>query len=474
MRDASVALMVLAVLAFVFRRRHEKRTLIDLPPGALCVGLLLLVVVPDKLPWHFGALLGLGAVAIAAETIRLREDAASAGGWNARPFLVLGTVMAAISWVWATPTPWTVIDLRTLDWVRAIDRLQFAVLAILVPLLVMVVATFVAMRRRVQPWRVPWSVAPWSALMMAVPVVAFTVGVLVADTLKTPGWTPARQNLAAFRGNAGCGFGDDYRVVLPASARPAGGTASAVLPLPAWVPPSPSPGLPRFVLGPTAAPSATSPWFRVPASLPIGLFVTGAPSDSNPLSVEWGARRGVGVETLARGKLPVTTSLQGGQSKSGGMDVGTSPWHLFSQADLPTRPPDADVVRLTLATAPPPGPAVAVTAPVTYSTTPLTSLINAARPALVNFSLVPYLPCASLPKLQNGLAEVPGLVVRPLAKATAASRTQSPFAGLLDLYSASYAPGADSAFSLRNIVVFQVDRTIPGGIVALPAEAAGS
>ena len=85
LRRGWVALVVLAVLAFLLRRRRV-RTSLDLAPGSLGVALVLLIATPSKWPWHFGALVGIAAVAVASETIRLRRDAADARRWSARPF----------------------------------------------------------------------------------------------------------------------------------------------------------------------------------------------------------------------------------------------------------------------------------------------------------------------------------------------------------------------------------------------------
>ena len=55
LRRATVALIGLALLAFVSRRRTAYR-LLDVPATMFAVALVLFVVTPSKLPWHFGAL----------------------------------------------------------------------------------------------------------------------------------------------------------------------------------------------------------------------------------------------------------------------------------------------------------------------------------------------------------------------------------------------------------------------------------
>ena len=64
--------MGLAVLAFLLRRRRERASL-DLASASLGVALRLLIATPSKWPWHFGALVGIAAVAVASETIRLSQ-----------------------------------------------------------------------------------------------------------------------------------------------------------------------------------------------------------------------------------------------------------------------------------------------------------------------------------------------------------------------------------------------------------------
>jgi arabinosyltransferase C len=470
MREASVALMLLAVLAFVFRRDREPRIMLDLPAKTVGIGLLLLVPLPDKLPWHFGALLALAAVAVAAETVRLRGDAARATHWEARPFLIIGVAMAATAWLWATPQDWSLLDLRTLDWSRAVNRLDMGLLALLAPLLAMVAATLAGMLRRdPRPWRVPWHVAPWMPVIIAVPVVAFTVGVILVDTATTPSWTLARQSLGSLGGRAGCGVADSYRVALPASTRPVEpvppGRSDAV---PAWVPSAPSTGLRRVVLGPSAGTRSVSPWFGVPSGRPVGIFVAGTPTPATSLLVEWGSRRRDKVVTLAQADLAAPPALQGGGQRSTGRALGSETWHLYPSNDIPRRPPIANALRIVLVGETDTRAAVAVTAPVTYSQGSLTSLIDHGAPTLVDGWLVTYVPCARLPNLKDGAAVAPAYDVRRPTNGPTQSGAQGPFAGVLDLYSATYLPVANIVNVIQDMVVVEVDRKIPGGEVASP------
>jgi hypothetical protein len=209
-RRASVALMVLAVLAFLTRRILRKAGQFNLPTSSLAVGLLLLIAVPDKLPWHFGALLGLAAVAVASETARVRQDAARSRGWQARPLLVIAIGMLAATWCWDPRLSWNPFDLRTLNWVLGFERTIPLTELVILPLLLMFgLALGELLRgRSTYPWLIPWRVSSWTALTVAVPLIAFTYAVLLADSVKTSSWTLARQNLASFTDSQRCGLSD--------------------------------------------------------------------------------------------------------------------------------------------------------------------------------------------------------------------------------------------------------------------------
>ena len=187
-RAASVVLMVLAVMAFLLRSTRPRRRVFDLSTSALGVGLLLLALLPDKLYWHFGALLGLGACAVALETARIREEQWGSRGWHARPFVIVSVGLVTAIWIWSTPlNPWSVGDLATLDWTRAFERLRLGSLIVLSPFVLMLVATgWAIFRRDPEPSRIPWKVASWTALMVSVPVLSFTAGVLLNPEVILP------------------------------------------------------------------------------------------------------------------------------------------------------------------------------------------------------------------------------------------------------------------------------------------------
>ena len=216
LRVASVALMGLAILAFL-GRRSRSCTVLDVPVWTLLAALALFVFVPTKLPQHFGVLMGVSAVAIASEAARMRREAVGAQGLALRPLVLIAAAFAALGWAWSGRSEWNTIDLRTLDWTPRLETyLPLQVVAPLLPMLILAWVSIVGGRRRARtPQRFysgPWRVAFWSAPIIVAPMIAFTAIILVADSAKTGSWTLARQNLDSFRGAETCGLASDALV----------------------------------------------------------------------------------------------------------------------------------------------------------------------------------------------------------------------------------------------------------------------
>jgi Mycobacterial cell wall arabinan synthesis protein len=465
LRRTSVALMALALIAFVLVQRRRGLTSIDVPTAALAFALVLFIATPSKHPWHFGALIGIAAVALACEAARLRGEGGRSMSWHAAPLLVVGGTAVAALWIWQPRETWNAIDLKTLDWTPGFEQwLDLTTFAAALPVVLLVVlsAREIARGRRERLPAVPWRTASWTAPALAVPVLAFTVAVFAVDTATTESWTLARQNLGNLRGDGGCGIADDLRVAVPDSARAASRAgADEAGSLPAWVPAPPVAGLPRFVLGPSAEKVAYSPWFEGREAR-AGLFVAGRPDDAE-LDVEWGRSRAEGVEIVGSDTLTVDFALGRGSE--------VVPWRLVTTDELPAQPQAADSFRVALRRELPPGPALAVTAPVTYNTASLSGRLGTAQArTLVLPNVLTYFPCAQLPVLASGAVEVPQHVVTTLDGAwVLEDRETSPFRGVLDLYPLQRLPVADSSDAPRDVVaVYAVDRHVPGAMQALP------
>jgi len=464
LRRAAVALIALVLLAFVVRRDRERRPLLDLPATSLAVGLVLLIATPSKLPWHFGALLGIAAVAVAAETARFRDEASRSSHWQLKPIVAIGAAVLAIGWSWSAGRSWGVAELQTLDWTLGFEKsYSLAALAAVLPVVLLGGAALVSLARghRERLGCLPWRVASWTAAVLAVPLIVFTAGVLGADALKTDSWTLARQNLGTLTGNVGCGIADDIVVAVPGTASPLETPAAATIgPAPAWVPLAPVEGLSRFALGPAGESStASTPWFRLPDDGRVGLFVSGRPTSSDSLELEWGRLRDRRVQRLERGEIRSELAFEAG---------ARLPWWFVADSELPSAPSGANVVRATLETGVAPGAAVAVTAPVTYTNEPLRRRLDrSASLSLVFTDLLLYFPCVQLPRLRDGIVEVPDhLVVTRNWPSPIADSFTSPFAGTLDLYRLERLPLADSPKPPSTIRVFRVDRRIPGALLA--------
>jgi arabinosyltransferase A len=467
LRRASVALMGLAVLAYLMRPRGRRSFLLDLPSASIGVALLLLVATPSKLHYHFGALIGLAAVAVAAETARIRSRAARPPRRLTRPLLAVGAAILATAWCWSLRSPWNVADLRTLDWTPAFEGfLPVSALAVALPFALLAGAALIARVRRRENvgYEASWRVASWTAPVLAVPLIVFTIGVLAADVAKTDSWTLARQNLATFHGGLGCGLADDLRIPDANSARPLTTVASAEgRSEPAWVPAVPVAGLPVFALGPASNELVRSPWFGLPAKRDIGLLVAGEPGPTDRLALEWGRLRDGRVESLGTDQVSREFAIEAGS---------ILPWRFVVAGELPPPQPRANVVRVVLRSDIPPGPAIAVTAPVTYLTKPLAlRLEGTTSKSLLHPRMATYFPCAELPRLSDGLVEVPRQIVTERELRTPIRYSfASPFDGLLDLYWLERLPIADSTNPPDDIVVLGVNRRIPGAKLAPPAK----
>ena len=289
--------------------------------------LVLQLATPSRHPFQFGALLGIAAIAVAAETVRLRETAESSIGWRARPFIVLGAATLAAAWAWSPRHGWNPLDLRTLEWTLAIeDSLPLQSLAVGLPLLLLAGALLTARLRGRPRSETPWRVAAWTAPVLAVPLMAFTVTVLAADVLETDGWTLTRQNLDTLRGDLGCGLADDVRVADRSTLRALPVVASEV-----------EASASQAASDEARHSSSTrwdggidrTPWLRLPADRRYGLVVFSAlpMGDDERLVVESGRSTGTEVERLGG------TALRPDVVEEVVSDTSTQ--HFFGPSEVP-------------------------------------------------------------------------------------------------------------------------------------------
>jgi hypothetical protein len=458
LRRGSVALIALALLAYIVRRRRTHRPLLDLPAITLAISLALLLFTTSKLPWHFGALIGITALAVAAETLRLREEASLLRGWRGRWLVVIGAAILVAAWSWGPRTSWNPVDLRTIAWTPALESvLPYALLAVLLPLIVLFGATFADAIRgeALGTSRSAGRTASWTAPLLAAPLIVYTVGVLVADFAKTPSWTLTRQNLGSLVGRKGCGLAD---VVLV----PRTGTATPLRPLPPVGPvsvrsplPVPARGVTPVLLSAGAGETAASPWFGLPRTRSVGLFVAGLADQSGQLMIEWG-RDG-------RGRI---VPIAAGDVSAAGDDIETDPWSFLVNSELPERESKASSFRLVLAGNDPLKTSAVAVAPVTYGNEVLTHRLEAGS-TLVHPNLLLYFPCAEQPRLDEGAVDPPDHIIwfdHPFQPHP--YEQTSTFRGLRDLYDVRQQPTSDSAAPPERVVVFEVHDTIPGAQIA--------
>jgi hypothetical protein len=464
LRRASVGLIALVVLAYVLRATRERRQLLDLAAPALAVALVLFIATPSKWSWHFGTLIGLVAVGAACETARLVDERRRTSGWSVRPFLVLGAAALVAAWSPGLRHEWMELDLRTLEWTLGLERGLFTLpkLATVVPIALLAGALLLPLARgRDRLYDAPWRAASWAAPAIAFPLLAFTTGVLVADAAKTDAWGLTRQNLDALAGDLECGLADDAVVASTASMRPLRGlgTPAATEP-PPWAPSSPVDRVPVLYLdlvdGRLEAPTR---WFRAGSQGRIGVFVSGTPAAPARLDLEWGRARGDAVETLSREPVSALT-----------LPEEPVPWRFLPAGELPAPPAGANAVRLRLSADSPTPATLLVSAPVAYDNESLGErLADDSARTLVPPHFLLYVPCVEQPRLVDGAVEVPDRIVGARESFFPVfGQEATPFTALLDVHRLRRLPLADSPAPPGTVVVYEVDRRVPGGRLAEP------
>jgi hypothetical protein len=460
LRHLSVSLMLAALIGYFARSRRSSK--LDLPGASLAFTLVLLVATPSKWAWHFGALAGLGALAVAAEIARLRADGEELK-WPIRPLLAFGVAILVVSWSMGFVDDWSSgFSLETLNWTFGFEkRVTLVRLGLAGFALVFAGFVLVALVRhgRAGAWRSPWTMVPWLVPLVVLPLVVFNIAMFAADAVKTPAWTLAAQNVDSLPGHGGCGLADDTRVAAPWSLQPLipmGRDSPG--PPPQWLSAVDPPSRPAFaLLGRGDKTRLTLPWFQTPANRRVGFYVLGTNDSADSVHARWG-----------HVAAPVRIGDWGGidVSQYDAFQTETVQWVFVPQGLLPPRIPGLDAVQLALESHAQPPHAIASTGAVSYESTPLSTLFRqqGARP-LVWPNLLLYMPCARQPRLDKGVVEVPTVLVAhsgffPLEFPTA------PFHGLVDLYGFRDLSVADSRVDPQGVTVLWVDRRIPGATLA--------
>ena len=452
LRRGSVVLIVLIAVAYLLRSRRLRDPVLDLPGKALAIALLLLAISPTKLPWHFGAFVGIAAMAAGSETARL---AWTKDRRTARSMIAFAALVFAIALSWWPRHYWAELDLSTLDWHVALGSqvhlgdvgASAAVVALWIAgLFVLVREGTSGLRRAVQ--RASWWIAP----LFAAPLLLFTAGMFAADVAATPAWTLGKQNLSNLLGDIGCGIGDHLAMPWRESMRVIDPVVKGKVSR-TGLPATPLPHLPRFALGPVGHRQQHTGWFRVPRSK-FGFFVSPERAHVYAIQLEWGHDDGRGrIRSLSR--QPNTAHLVSE------VRPDVPQWRFLAAEELPEPEAKANVFRIVASKSAVATEPIAVTAPVTYGTRRLSERLrqsNTASLVVPNISL--YLPCQKRPVLRNGTVEAPGHIVFS-RNSWPIGLESSPFDGATDLYSTVRLPLIESTGDVSPLAVFELEMRIP-------------
>jgi hypothetical protein len=426
LRRFIVALMLLSAAAFV-TGVFGKRSLSErLPSASVFVALLALAVAPSKWIWHFGALVGLTALAVGFETHRLGTIKLPR---VARWYVAGGALVLAV-WTARRPGVGGPIDTERVASLYVSRPYTLAALLAFGGLLV-------AARRR---WirRPHLSALP---LMMAA-LLGITTLMLAMDAAVPGGWTAARQVISAVGGGDRCGAASEMFISAPTSLLSTSSTRGEQV------------AASKRSEASTSTGDAPPGWHVLPHG-PMGIFVMGLrPLDR--LRITWGRRTDRGIERLHRGKADL-----------GQANWGYAPWQFLAEDSFPRRPRDADVIRLdAFGTKGLPSTAV-FTEPTPYRRSRLSTILR--RPgtaALVSPFVFEAMPCATLPRLAYGVAQAPDLFVDFTPGRTLKEWTL--YYGIGDAFNLLRVPLVQSS-RLKYITIYWV-KPDPRDAIAMPVE----
>lgn len=220
LRQGSVAILLLVVLAYLARRLTGPRpALLGIPAASLAVALVLMTLNPTKSPYHFGSLAVLGAVAAAAECAGLLAER------SPRRSLVRSLVAVVVLSLILTRSLraegfWNPLDLQTRSWIDP----TLAGVDVFNPLPWLVAAAFaclaaLAAHRRDRRSTAPRHIAAWSVPATVAILVGLTATVIGVDAVRAD-WALPRQNLSALAGSDDCGLAEVVRITRRTGSEP--------------------------------------------------------------------------------------------------------------------------------------------------------------------------------------------------------------------------------------------------------------
>jgi hypothetical protein len=398
-RREFVLLLLLAIAALAIGKAWGRRTLPELlPTASIGLGLVLLSLTPSKWIWHFAGFIGIAAVGIALETERLRRhDTARLGRFGVAVAVLALSLLAA-----RRALPWGPVDLGDLTWHHSPSLYVVAAFAAIAVVVVL---------GRTRLHRPELAAIP----VVATALLGVTMLALAADALVTEGWTAPRQMLSSLApGSGSCGLADD--VVIPAvdsmqRLQPVDNGRSRQK--------SSRDSEPLFALPPSQA----RVWYEAP-SAPIGTFVRSERPSADRIVAVWGRTTPSGVRRLRAGMVRVPApSVRRPRAE----------WTLIPESGFPKRPQDADAILIFTRGGMHPDGGARLPPPISFRSAPLDRILaSASTRSLVDPFLFEATPCADLPTLTLGVADVPSLQLEwHLAFGFEAT---SPFRGVTDLF----------------------------------------
>jgi hypothetical protein len=420
LRRELVAFLLISSVVGLAAWIRSRDLLERLPSASIAIGLLLLAFAPSKWIWHFGAFTGLAVVAIGLESDRFDRGHLSA---HAR-WIAAAALLAVSLFVTGDVEAWGPLDGSGVKW----DSIPYLPLTGATAL----VALLLTRLRRRGSLRKPEAVV---VISVAAALIGTTTAALATAAASSNEWTAARQVLSPVTGSDTCGVTDGVQIP----------DARSLNRLEPWPSRATARSEQRAIVS-TSGPR----WYRLPHET-IGVFVSGV-WDHKRLVVTWGRSNGKRPHVLASADADL------GRAQTGAIPAS---WWLVSERSFPARPPDADVVRISVVGEPSTSTA-RTSQPFSYESRELSDLVERAElKTLSSPYLFEALPCATLPRLELGVAEPPKLLLDggppPLTIAT------SPFLGITDMFTIWKAPveprsGRDLPYPWEKVTAYWVGR----------------